>query len=90
MGEMADSTPNLGFDGSAKNAIGPAKLAVILKRYPRFEIRAENGRIAARLQESPSFDRSQELSSRDNSCEQPGSRHETRFPEDAISTLFKS
>src|SRR3989442_9655786 len=36
MGETGDSMPNLGLDGSAKNAISPTKLAVILKRHPRF------------------------------------------------------
>ena len=43
MGETGDSRRNLGLGGSAKNAPGPVNLAVILKQYPRFEIRADNG-----------------------------------------------
>jgi hypothetical protein len=35
------------LDGSAKNSISPVNLAVILKQRPRFEIRADNGRIQA-------------------------------------------
>jgi hypothetical protein len=61
IGEMGDSRSNLGFDGSAKNAIGPAKLAVILKRYPRFENRAENGRIRGTSPRKSILDRSEEV-----------------------------
>jgi hypothetical protein len=44
MGRTGDSGRNLGLDGLGKNAISSAKLAAILKRPPRFEIRADNGR----------------------------------------------
>jgi len=44
LSETSESRHTLGFDGSAKKAIGPVNLAVIFKRYPRFEIKADNRR----------------------------------------------
>src|SRR5438309_4873887 len=44
MGETADSGYDSCLDGSAKNAISPANLAVVLNYPPRFEIRADNRR----------------------------------------------
>src|SRR5712691_3570024 len=44
MGETGDSGHNPRLDGSAKNAISPANLAVILKQPSRIAIRADNRR----------------------------------------------
>ncbi len=48
IGETGYSRCNLGLAGSAKNAISPANLAVILRQPLRFKIRARNGRIFLR------------------------------------------
>jgi hypothetical protein len=45
MGETGDSGRNLGLNGSVKNMVCPVNLALILNRPPRFEIRADNGRV---------------------------------------------
>src|SRR5712691_6045921 len=48
MGGTGYSRRNLGLGGSAKNAISPTNLAVILRQPLRFKIRARNGRIFLR------------------------------------------
>jgi len=44
MGVTGYSRRNLGLDSSAKNVISPVNIGGILKRPPRFEIRADNRR----------------------------------------------
>src|SRR2546425_10940975 len=49
MGEVGCSRRNLGLAGSAKNAISPTNLGVILRSPPRIAIRADNRRFTFSL-----------------------------------------